>query len=104
MSNFAGIEFADGPAGRRAVVSGSGLDVWEVVRTWKADGESHELLREDYPWLTDEQLGAAIAYYRLHPEEIDARLEAERYWTPERVREELPFLVLPESSDPLDHE
>lgn len=78
MSRTAGIEFSDGPAGRRAVVSGTGLDVWEVVRSLKVVGESIETLREDYPWLTDEQLGAAIAYYRLHPEGIDARLEAER--------------------------
>ena len=49
-------------------------------------------LRSEYPWLSDLQLHTAVAYYRLRPEEIDSRLDRERYWTPERVREEFPFL------------
>lgn len=74
------------------MIEGTGIDVWEVVSAWKADGERFTLLREDFPWLTSAQLRAALAYYHRHPEEIDARLEAERYWTPEQVRAELPFL------------
>ncbi|HKH79177.1 MAG TPA: hypothetical protein VJ996_04100, partial [Solirubrobacteraceae bacterium] len=27
------VRFADGPSGRRAALVGSGLDVWEVIRT-----------------------------------------------------------------------
>ena len=31
MRRAPGIVFADGPSGRRAVVAGSGLDVWEIM-------------------------------------------------------------------------
>jgi uncharacterized protein (DUF433 family) len=86
-----GISFVDGPTGRRAVVAGTGLDVWEVIATWQEGGESHELLRQNYPWLSEIQLRAALGYYQLYPSEIDARLEREARWTPERAWRELPF-------------
>jgi uncharacterized protein (DUF433 family) len=86
-----GVVFADGPSGRRAVVAGTGIDVWEVVAAWKADDRDPEKLREDFSWLIETQLRAALAYYELYPSEIDARLERERSWTAERVRKELPF-------------
>jgi uncharacterized protein (DUF433 family) len=86
-----GIAFADGPAGRRAVVAGTGLDVWEVIATWKEGSEDHEVLRQNYPWLTEAQLRGALSYYEIYPSEIDARLEREAQWTHERVRREFPF-------------
>ncbi len=89
MRRVPGVAFAEGPSGRRAVVAGSGLDVWEVISTWKHGGEDFEDLRRNYPWLTEGQLRAALAYYDLYPEEIDARLSIEARWTPERVRREL---------------
>lgn len=91
MRRVPGIFFADGPAGRRAVIAGSGIDVWEVVASWRAMGEDFERLRAGYPSLGEPQLRAALSYYRLFPREIDARLERERSWTPERLRRELPF-------------
>ncbi|HEV2852783.1 MAG TPA: DUF433 domain-containing protein [Thermoanaerobaculia bacterium] len=91
MRRIPGITFVDGPAGRRAVVGGTGLDVWEVIATWKATDGGYEFLRESYPWLTDAQLRAALAYYEVYPKEIDARLEREARWTPERVWQALPF-------------
>jgi uncharacterized protein (DUF433 family) len=95
MRHHRGITFVDGPTGRRAVVAGSGIDVWEVIAAWRAGREDFGLLRSSYPWLTEPQLRAAISYYRLHPQEIDARLEREASWTPERVRRELPFTAPP---------
>jgi uncharacterized protein (DUF433 family) len=92
MRRIPGIAFADGPTGRRAIVAGTGLDVWEVIATWKAAAGSDTVLWQSYPWLTESQLRAALAYYELYPEEIDARLELEAQWTPERVRREFPFL------------
>jgi uncharacterized protein (DUF433 family) len=86
-----GVSFVDGATGRRAVVAGTGLDVWEVVATWKEGGESYETLRQNYPWLSDAQLRAALGYYETYPSEVDARLEREARWTPERVRREFPF-------------
>lgn len=102
MRRVPGVTFADGPAGRRAVIAGSGIDVWEVVATWRAAGRDDEVLRADYPWLTEPQIRSALGYYRLYPEEIDERLRREEEWTPERVRQELPFAepapAAPESS------
>jgi len=89
MSQRTGVVFADGPAGRRAMVAGSGLDVWEVIATWHAGGGDYEDLRQNYPWLTEAQLRAALGYYELYPDEIDTRLSSELQWTPERVRGEL---------------
>ena len=91
MRRVPGIIFADGPAGRRAVVAGTGLDVWEVVATWKRCDGDYAKLRQMYNWLTEPQLRSALGYHELYPDEIEARLERERSWTPERLRRELPF-------------
>lgn len=91
MRRAPGILFSTGPAGRRAVLAGTGLDVWEVVATWRGAGEDFAALQASYPWLTEPQLRAALGYYRLYPEEVDERLRREEEWTPERVRAELPF-------------
>lgn len=93
MRRVPGVVFTDGPAGRRATIAGTGLDVWEVIAAWKDIGEQWGALRESYDWLTDFQLRSAVAYYKIYPEEIDARLAVEERWTPERVESELPFLA-----------
>lgn len=97
MRRAPGVVFAEGPAGRRAVIAGSGLDVWEVIASWRAMGEDFGRLRAGYPWLTEPQLRGALSYYRLYPKEIDERLEREQSWTPERVRRELPFSTPPDA-------
>jgi uncharacterized protein (DUF433 family) len=91
MRRAPGVVFTSGPTGRRASIAGTGLDVWEIIAAWEAAGRDDAKLSEDYPWLEEEQLRAALSYYELYPSEIDARLERERRWTTERVREELPF-------------
>jgi uncharacterized protein (DUF433 family) len=98
MRRAPGIVFTDGPAGRRATIAGSGLDVWEVIATFKQVGEDPEALRTYYSWLTELQLRAARSYYALYPQEIDARLAREEALTPERVYERYPFLA-PRSPD-----
>ena len=92
MRRVPGIVFMDGPVGRRASIAGTGLDVWEVIATFKSVGEDRGRLETSYGWLPDWQLSAALAYYGLYPEEIDARIEEEGYWTPERLYEEFPYL------------
>ncbi|HYG64581.1 MAG TPA: DUF433 domain-containing protein [Thermoanaerobaculia bacterium] len=89
MRRVPGISFSEGPAGRRAGVAGSGLDVWEVVATWRQVGQDLGRLRQEYPWLTEPQLRAALTYYELYPGEIDARLAREEEWTPAKVSSEL---------------
>ena len=94
MRRVPGIHFVEGVGGtRRAAVAGTGLEVWEVVRTFKEVGEDYGELRKSYPWLSEPQLRAALSYYELYPEEIEARLGLEESWTPERVRREMPFAV-----------
>jgi uncharacterized protein (DUF433 family) len=92
MRRVLGIEYVEEPAGRRAVLAGVGPDVWEVISAFKECGGCRAALRSEFPWLSDLQLHTAFAYYRLRAEEIDSRLDRERHWTPERVREEFPFL------------
>jgi uncharacterized protein (DUF433 family) len=98
MRRVPGIVMVDGPTGRRAVVAGSGLDVWEIIATWQVGGKDERQLAQHYPWLTQPQVRAALAYYALYPDDIEARLAREHQWTPERVRRELPFAV-PRPSD-----
>src|SRR5580704_16063592 len=64
------IRFADGPAGRRARLIGTGKDVWEVIAVVRDNGgdaaEAAEYL--------DTPLGlvqAAVAYYGAYRDEID---------------------------------
>lgn len=73
-----GIVFANGPAGRRARIAGTGIEVFQIVKTYRAVGEDREKLAEVYHWLAREQLDAALAYAAAFPEEIDARLKQEQ--------------------------
>lgn len=86
-----GIIFVQSREGRRAAVAFAGLEVWEIVATWKEADENSAALAEAYPELSDGQLCAALAYYHAYSEDIDTRLEREVYWTPERVAEVFPF-------------
>jgi len=90
-SRVPGVVFVQRRDGRRPAIAFSGLEVWEIIATWKEADESWPELVEAYPELSENQLRTAVAYYRAYPEEIDRRLEREEYWTPERVAEELPF-------------
>ncbi|SRR5579871_4042399 len=75
MRRVPGIYFMDGATGRRACVAGTGIDVWEIVNGYKIMGEDRARLDDAYDWLSKEQLDAALQYYALYPEEIDARIE-----------------------------
>jgi len=94
MVQQSGIIYREGPTGPRAGIVGTGLDVWEVIATWREVDEVFEALIESYPALTPSQLQVALQFYRDSPDEIDARLAREEAWTPERVYRELPFARL----------
>ncbi len=89
-----GICFVDSVTGRRPVLVGTGIDVWEVIATWRNVERDEAKLREAYHWLSEAQLRAALAYYGLYPEEIDRRIAVEDSWTPQRIRQEFPFASL----------
>ena len=92
MRRAPGVVFVDGPVGRRPVIAGTGLDVWEVIAAWQELGRDYRRLRAAYDWLTEPQLRAALSYYEAYPAEIDDRLARERELTPDASQAEFPFI------------
>ena len=73
MRRVPGIVFADGPAGRRARIAGTGIEVFEVVWVLRGNDGDWAPVRAWFDQLLDEaQLAAARAYYAAFPAEIDA--------------------------------
>ncbi len=91
MRRIPGIVFAAGLTRRVALISGTGVEGWEVIRSHKELGESWNQLREAYHWLSEPQLRAALAYATAYPEEIEERLRDEERWTPEELWATYPF-------------
>ena len=68
------VRFADGPAGRRARLVGTGKDVWEIIATAKDNnGDASEAAR--YLEIPLGLVQAAITYYGAYKEEIDEWIE-----------------------------
>jgi uncharacterized protein (DUF433 family) len=99
MKNCPGIIFADGPTGRRARVSGTGIDVWEIAAAFKEAGENYNELQKVYHWLSEPQLRSALSYYALYPEEVDARVMRNKDLTLEKVSKRFPFLAKKTAAD-----
>jgi len=69
------IRFAEGPAGRRARLVGTGKDVWEVVAAVRDNGgDAAETAR--YLEIPLGLVQAAITYYGAYRDEIDQWIEA----------------------------
>jgi hypothetical protein len=64
------IRFADGPAGRRARLIGTGKDVWEVIAVVRDNGGDATEAAE-YLEMPLGLVQAAVAYYGAYPDEID---------------------------------
>lgn len=92
MRKCPGIVFADSPTGRRARIAGTGIDVWELVATFKGIKEDADQLRAAYHWLADAQIRAALSYYTLYPEEIDDLIHRNASLTEDQVLKQYPFL------------
>jgi uncharacterized protein (DUF433 family) len=88
-----GIIFTEGTKGRRARIAGTGIEVWEIISTFKGVGEDFSRLRQAYHWLTEQQLLSAVGYYRAYPEEIDHLIKQNEKLTREHVYKKYPFLV-----------
>jgi uncharacterized protein (DUF433 family) len=88
-----GIVFADGPAGRRARIAGTGLDVWEVVSTYKSLDHDDARLRGAYDWLSEPQLRSALVYFRLYPDEIERQISRNEDWSKEKLAARHPSLI-----------
>jgi len=86
LEDHPGIVFVDEPAGRRARVAGTGLDVWEVVETVQDNGGSTS---EAAAYLTvpERMVLDAMRYYADFTYEVDAWIAANaRYWEEEQLR------------------
>lgn len=90
MQKVPGIVFVDGPAGRRAHVAGTGLDVFEVINVFRTCGEDRAATAEALDSLTPGELRVAFQYYEAFPAEIDERLAQEEEVTPEYLRAHFP--------------
>jgi uncharacterized protein (DUF433 family) len=88
-----GIVFADGPSGRRARIAGTGLDVWEVVSTYKSLNRDDARLRDAYHWLSEPQLRSALSYFRLYAEEIERQIVRNEAWNKDQLAARYPSLV-----------
>lgn len=76
------IRFAEGPAGRRARLTGTGKDVWEVIATVKDNnGDLPETAR--YLEIPLGLVQAAVTYYGAYTDEIDQRIQANEQETAE---------------------
>jgi uncharacterized protein (DUF433 family) len=76
------VRFADGPAGRRARLLGTGKDVWEVIAVVRDnDGDAAEAAR--YLQVPLGLVQAAVAYYGSYTAEIDQQIEANEQETAE---------------------
>lgn len=76
------IRFADGPAGRRARLVGTGKDVWEVIAVVRDNGgDAAEAAR--YLEVPLGLIQAAIAYYGTYTAEIDQQIQANEQETAE---------------------
>lgn len=90
MQRFPGIVFVEGPAGRRAHLAGTGLDVWEVIELLKEYGAASRL-RKDFPSLSLRTIQVAEAYAKAYPSEINAFLDLNAR-SPKQLRKEFPWL------------
>lgn len=70
MDEHPQVRFLDGPAGRRAALVGTGLDVWEVIVVVR-DNDGDFTAAADYLDLPGGLVQAAVAYYGAHRLEID---------------------------------
>ena len=94
MRRFPGIGFVGPEHDRRAYLSGTGLEVWEVVELYEDYGEGgRELMLQAHP-VTERQLEVALAYHREYSEEINWHVR-ENDRTPEEWYGMYPGLVPP---------
>lgn len=87
-----GIVFSEGAAGRRARIAGTGIEVWEVIAAYKSIEEDFKRLSKAYNWLAEQQLMAAVGYYKAYPEDIDPLIRQNEELTDESVNKKYPFL------------
>lgn len=71
------IVFRDGPFGRRAMLAGTRLEVWQVIETLRNSGNSLEEAAA-YLGLPAPRVRGCVAYYAAFRDEVDAYAELVR--------------------------
>jgi uncharacterized protein (DUF433 family) len=84
-----GVIVRDWPPEATARVLGTGIEVWEIVRTYLEVGRNWERLRAAYDWLSPEQLDAALAFAKQHAAVIQDRIQREYAYLPPDLRPEV---------------
>src|SRR5713226_5087453 len=69
-----GISFVEGAGGRRAILTGTGLSVYEVVQIWRAYRKDRAAVCKHLAQLTPAQVETALSYYAAFPQEIDQQI------------------------------
>jgi uncharacterized protein (DUF433 family) len=92
MQRCSGILFTEGATGRRARIAGTGIEVWEVIATYRSVDEDANRLRQAYHWLSEQQIGAAMCYYKAYPEDIERVIKQNEGLTKEYIIEKYPFM------------
>ncbi len=82
---FPQITFRDAALGRRAVVQGTRLDIWQVIETIRNHGNS-VVDAAAYLNLPAERVQAAVRYYAAHRDEVD-EIAARETATAERAEQ-----------------
>jgi uncharacterized protein (DUF433 family) len=77
MDEHPEIAFREGALGRRALLAGTRLDVWQVIETVRNSRNSVQEAA-DYLGLPPARVQAAVDYYAVNREEIDEITERER--------------------------
>jgi uncharacterized protein (DUF433 family) len=93
MKRCPGIVFSEGTTGRRARIAGTGIEVWEIIATYKGIAKDFARLSKTYHWLTEQQLRAAIGYYKAYKNEIDNLMKQNEELNKKSVSEKYPFLA-----------
>lgn len=93
MQRCPGIVFTEGTTGRRARIAGTGIEVWEVIATYKGVDEDFNRLQKAYHWLTGLQLRSAIGYYKTYTEEIGLLIKQNEGLTEDHIHKRHPFLI-----------
>lgn len=91
MRLFPGIAFRGVDWERRAWVIGTALDVWQIVDGHRNIGSIERMTEGGSA--NERQIGLALDYYELFPEEIDAAI-AENRRPIERLEQEFPFITV----------
>ena len=76
MDEHPGVAFREGALGRRAVLAGTRLDVWQVIETVRNSGNSVAEAAA-YLGLPASRVQGAVDYYALYRDEIDDITERE---------------------------